>query len=226
MEERLNVYQMGVLVIKSLPPRFRGWAAIGFAEDGGDPASPRGQAHLKYIKDNCRSLMASAFEHPALLHLMCREGLITAKNMDAFIARSKDTGDVEIQSLLLDYMSTHIGMVKMEAYRERRADKRDKDEMTILQRTIVRKSRNGIHGLRFVVSGRYLYPFFDQTAVHSYLNKHGATLVQTVSPSVDYVISNDMRPTSKTRKAKQLGIRIINTNQLNVMAAQIADNHK
>jgi len=212
--------------IRSLPPKLRHWAAIGFAEDGGDPASPRGMAHVKFIKANCRSLMASAFKYPRLLHLMCREGLITAKDMDAFIARSKKTGDVEIQSLLLDYMATHIGMDKMEAYRECHADKRDKDEMIILQRTIARQNRNGINGLRFVVSGSYLYPFYDQGEVHMFLSKHGASLAQTVSPSVDYVISNDMRPTAKKRKAKQLGIRIITTKQLCVMAAQIADNHK
>ena len=56
--------------ISSMPAAMRTWAAIGFAEDGGDPASARGKAHLAYIKTHVDRLIDAAFAHPELLYLM------------------------------------------------------------------------------------------------------------------------------------------------------------
>ena len=106
--------------ISSMPANLRRWAAIGFAEDGGDPASARGKAHLAYIKTHVDRLIDAAFAHPDLLYLMCREGFITSKNVDAYLSKANQLGNVELQALLIEYMHNHIGLEKMEAYREKR----------------------------------------------------------------------------------------------------------
>lgn len=214
--------------ISSMPADLRRWAAIGFAEDGGDPDSARGKAHLAYIKTHVDRLIDAAFSHPELLYLMCREGYITPKSIDAYLKKAKEVGNVELQVVLIEYLHSHIGTEKMESYREKLQMKQEVVEEAVLKRTIARRNKVGISDMTFVISGRvHCSYFYNRDSLHRYLLSHGAKLVSRVGPEVDYVIKADQwlisrktSPTAKLKRAKELSIKVITPDKLLSMAAK------
>lgn len=91
--------------ISVLPAKYRPYAVICFAEDGGSNTDPRFESHAKYIKANAVKLIDLAIEYPSLLSLMCREKLIAPKNVDAFLAAMQSDGSTERIAVILDYQN-------------------------------------------------------------------------------------------------------------------------
>lgn len=73
-----------------------------------------------------------------------------------------------------------------------------------------------LSGLTIVVTGRLSDMTRDQTA--ALLRKSGATITETVNHNVDYVVVGD-NPGNKLRKAKELGIKLLNESQLRRLLA-------
>ena len=68
-------------------------------------------------------------------------------------------------------------------------------------------------GLTFVITGSVEH-FANRNELKSYIEKHGGKVTGSVSAKTNYLINNDaMSASSKNKKAKELGIEIINEEQ-------------
>ena len=74
-------------------------------------------------------------------------------------------------------------------------------------------SAQTMEGLTFVVTGS-VEKFPNRNAVKDYIEKHGGKVTGSVTSKTNYLINNDvMSNSSKNKKAKELGIEIINEEQ-------------
>ena len=92
--------------ISALPAKYRIYAALCFAEDGGKKDDLRFESHGKYIKANSGKLVETAARNIDLLTLLCREGWIKAKDIEVFVAAVQETGDAQGIAMILDYQNS------------------------------------------------------------------------------------------------------------------------
>ncbi len=91
----------------------------------------------------------------------------------------------------------------------------------VIDRTIARQGKEGIEGLNIAVTGD-LETFNNRDELKAFILENGGNPVSTMSAKVDYLIMNQFNPNSaKTKKAKELGIEIINENKFNQLAGRI-----
>ena len=95
---------------------------------------------------------------------------------------------------------------KLETF-QNESDNEPKNEM---KEAVIGK---GIDGLKFVVTGD-IEAFPDRDKFKKYIEEHGGKLVGSVSSKTDYLITNTPDSgTVKNKKARELGIKIINEKQ-------------
>ena len=71
-----------------------------------------------------------------------------------------------------------------------------------------------VFGKTFVITGSVEH-FSNRDAVKDAIVNHGGKVVGSVSAKVDYLVNNDINSTSsKNKKAKELGVKIITENEL------------
>ena len=209
--------QVRVSDISALPPRCRPGAAVAFAEDGGDPTDAGFESHIKYIKANAAKLLEQAVEHPALLELMCREKLLTAKHMEKYMAAVQALGDPVQIAMLLDYQENKL----TKKQRTAAAKKKEQEENTVLDRAVARAAKVGIDGLNFVMTGS-LKTFENRAALKVFIESKGGKLLSSISPKADYLIQNfTIDETEKEKKAKELGIEKIDEYRFNELAGRV-----
>ena len=80
--------------------------------------------------------------------------------------------------------------------------------------------RKGIEGLKFVVTGDIeAFPYRDD--LQFFIEEHGAKLTSSVSKNTDYLITNTPDSgTVKNKKARELGVKIINEEQFFAMVGE------
>lgn len=202
--------------LSALPPRLRVRAALCFAEEGGLTTDPRYESHIKYLKANAGKIMETAVENPALLSLICREGCIKAKDIEAYMAAAQMTGNTEVIAMVLDYQNNTLNTKQ----KEKAAKQKVKQEDTVFDRAVARRNQEGISGLNFVVTGD-LYTFRNRNELKAFIESHGGKLQSSLSSKTDYLIMNPGSPDlTKTQKAKELGVEIIMENKFNEKAGR------
>lgn len=113
----------------------------------------------------------------------------------------------------------HIGDKMAEKFVEYFADEENSTRVDRLleQVNIIKQEENhnvqSMEGLNFVVTGT-VEKFPNRNAVKDYIEKRGGKVTGSVTSKTNYLINNDlMSNSSKNRKAKELGIEIINEQQ-------------
>ena len=191
--------------ISLLPSPLRPNAALGFAYSGGDKQTPGFDAHSKYIKTNASKLVDLAIAEPVLLTLMCREKLITPKNIELYVAEAQKSGNAELIAMMLDYQKNQTGTRQKESIEKRKEKEQDK----ITERMIARREKEGIKDICFAVTGK-LELFANRDSLKSVIEQRGGRLASSLTAKVDYLIMNNPDSDSaKAEKAKELGIEII-----------------
>ncbi len=75
-------------------------------------------------------------------------------------------------------------------------------------------NNDSLRDKKFVITGS-VENFKNRDALIEYIEDRGGKVVKAISANVDYLINNDITSTSsKNKKAKELGIKIINENEL------------
>jgi hypothetical protein len=100
-------YGIGLVVsdLNRLPAPARWEAAICFAEDGGEQTDPRYENHMDFIRSKVSGSAELAAAHPAVLRLMCREKLIGARSVPAYLKAAQNENNAELIALMLDYQN-------------------------------------------------------------------------------------------------------------------------
>lgn len=84
-------------------------------------------------------------------------------------------------------------------------------------------STNKLSGMNFVITGK-LNTFANRDELVSIIEKNGGTVQSSVSSTTTYLINNDVNSTSsKNKKAKELGVKIISENEFSTI---IGNTHK
>ena len=199
--------------ISGVGVKFRPGAAVGFAEDNRDCADENGKKYVRYIKANAVKLAGLAMKHPALLHLMIREKLIAAKDLEAVTKAVRESGDTELMAAILDYGNSAVS----EKDKARVKAKKQERETDVINFVFDAEKLETLKGKRFVVTGR-LKTFASRDELKECLTTSGAALTETLAEGVDYLITNAPdSDTAKNRKAMELGIERITEDQFNEM---------
>ena len=193
---------------------FRKTLCVSFAEqEERYPEAVKGE-YFELIRKNAARLRETAFEHPMLLHLMCREGLISARLIDSFMDAAEESGDVELTARLLDYQSNVLTFEKIWQARERQARIRERQDDMVFERASARMDCEGIKGLNFAAAGKFK-TFENRTALKKFLTAHGAALLPSVSAKVDYLLTNQPDPESgAVQRALDLGVEMMTEEEL------------
>ena len=197
--------------ISDLSTQFRPNAAVGFAEDNRDCTDENGKAYVKYIKANAAKLAGVAIEHPALFYLMLREKLISAKDLEAFTKTVQDSGNTELIAAILDYANSSVS----EKDKAKVQQKKETLDTNVTNFLFDAEQIEQISGKTFAVTGK-LKTFASRDELKACLEACGATLTESLSRNVNYLITNTPdSDTEKNRKAKSLHIRRITEEQFN-----------
>lgn len=77
-----------------------------------------------------------------------------------------------------------------------------------------KKSNINLTGMTFVITGK-VEKFANRNAIKDEIESKGGKVAGSVSKNTNYLVNNDMNSTSsKNKKARQLGIPIINEDEL------------
>ena len=203
--------------ISALPAKFKRCAALCYAEDGGDVSDPRYESHMKYLKANAGRIMGIAVKNLPLLSLLCREGCIKVKDVEAYTDAAQKIGTAEAIAMILDYQNS-----KLTAKQKERAEKqKKKQENTIFDRAAARMEKEDVAGLNFVVTGD-LDTFANYAALKAFIESQGAMLQSAVSAETDYIIMNPtFWDTEKAQKAKAIGIEFITERRFNELSGRV-----
>ena len=199
--------------ITNVGTKFRPGAVVGFAEDGRSCTDENGKKYCKYIRSNAAKLIPAAMEHPALLHLMIREKLITAKDLEAVTAAVQESGNAEWIAAMLEYGHSSVSEKDKEKVRR----KQDERETNVTNFVFDAEKLEALQGKTFVVTGK-LKTFVSRDELKECLAACGAVLTETLARGVDYLITNTPDSgTAKNKKAVELGIARITEAQFNEM---------
>jgi hypothetical protein len=197
--------------LAALPAKYRIYAALCFAEDGGDAADPRYESHMKYLKANAGKIVETAVQNLPLLTLLCRERCIKAKDVEAYVDAVQKTGDVEKIALLLDYQNNTVTTKE----KQQAAKQKEKQEDTVFDRAVARMGQEGIAGLNIAATGE-LKTFENRNELKAFIESKGGKLQSSISAKTDYLIMNAPDSDSeKKKKAESLGIEVITEAQFN-----------
>ena len=199
--------------ISAINAKFRPAAAVGFAEDNRDCSDESGKKYAKYIKENASMLVRMAIEHPALLYLMIREKLITAKDLETVTNAVLESGNTELSAAMLEYGNSSVPE-KDKAKAKMKKEKRDTNVAKFVFDT---EKPEVLRGKTFAVAGK-LKTFTSHDELREYLATCGATLTEMFVQKVDYLITNTPNSGStKNIEALLLGVTCITEKQFNEM---------
>jgi len=204
--------------LTEVSPKARPALCIGFALTQEKYSEELRTEYIAYIKKNVGKLVEAAFDYPELLHLMCAEKLIAAKDIDRFSEEAAKRGNVELTAAILDYQANALSAKEIAKARERREKNRERQDETVIDRMAARADKQGIEGLNFAVTGS-LRQFDKRDDLKNYIAERGGKLVSVMSAKTDYLITNDTNTGSaKNKKAAELGIEIISESEFLKMA--------
>ena len=203
--------------ISRLPASLRPNAAVGFAVNNGGKGVPGFDSHSKYIKANAAKLLDTAMAEPALLAMMCRESLITPKNLELYMEAVQKSQDTVLIAMMLDYQKNKISDKQKESAEKRKENKHN----MIVDRAMARQGKVGIEGLNIAVTGE-LETFENRSELRSFILEKKGKLASSLTAKIDYLIMNDPDSNStKAKSAQELGIEIITERRFNEIAGRI-----
>jgi len=204
--------------VKEAPSYARMKLCAGFAQNEDMYDGALRAEYLEYIKKNAGRLCAWAFQYPELLHLMCREKLIAARHIDAYIDEAQKHADVELTAAILDYQASALTAKEISKARAKKEQIREQQDETVISRMEARADKAGIDGLNFAATGR-LKHFAKREDIKAFITGRGGRLLSAMSAKTDYLITNDTDSGSeKNRKAAELGIVVITEDEFLAMA--------
>ncbi len=199
--------------LKDAPANMRLRLCIGFALHQERYCDELRGEYLAHIKKNAAKLLTAAFDYPELIRVMCREKLIGAKDIDAFLAEAMRREDVELTAVLLSYQAEVLTMSAVSRARQRREKSREQQDETVIDRMTARADKVGIEGLNFVVTGSLNY-FDKRDDLKAFITERGGKLMSAMSAKTDYLIINDPSiDSTKSQRAAELGIVTITENE-------------
>ena len=203
--------------ISNVSAKFRPNAAAGFAEDACDCIDTNGRKYLRYIKSNVTKIAEFAAMHPSLFYLMLKEKLVAAKDLGVMTDAAQKSKNTELIAAILNYGSSSISEKDKTAVQQ----KKDEREMHVTDFIFNTEKIDVLNGKNFVVTGK-LKTFTSRDELKECLMTCGASLTETLSPTVDYLITNTPDSgTAKNKKAIDLGIKRITEAQFNEMIGRI-----
>ena len=204
---------VGIPDIASVSTKYRPYAAVGFAEDERDCKNENGKKYLQYIKSNVAKLISVAIEHPALFHLMLREKLIAAKDLEAVTNAVQESGNTELMAAMLEYGNSSVS----EKDKAKAKAKKEERETNVTSFVFDAEKLEALNGKTFVVTGK-LKTFVSRDELKECLTTCGAVLTETLAEGVDYLITNTPNSgTAKNKKAVELGVKRITEDEFNEM---------
>lgn len=219
--ERINIEDYS-----SLPAKYQITAVLSVIEDKKwDPKSDAGKAVLEYLEKNAAKLCKCAFDHPAMLKLLCSFALIHAKDMDVFTTEAEKRKDTELKALLLNYQNK-LGQDTVAKARAKKEKVKEEYEDALVDRITTRDPSKGIDGMTFVITGqldkRWTSSVWQsRSEIQDYLSQYGAKLGSSVTKQTDYLVTNDTDSGSeKNRKAAELGVPVISEADFNEMVGR------
>ena len=202
--------------ISDISAKFRPGAAVGFAEDNRDCTDENSKKYIKYIKANAAKLAGLATEHPTLFYLMLREKLISAKDLDAFTKAVQESRNTELIAAILDYANSGVP----EKDKAKVQQKKETLDTNVTNFLFDATKMEKISGKTFAVTGK-LKTFANRDELKACLDACGATLTESLSRNVNYLITNTPdSDTAKNREAESLGIPRITEAQFNEMVGR------
>lgn len=164
-----------------------------------------------------------------IFHFLIREKLISQKSIAKILKDLQEMGRTDLVTELLEYNETNFGKEeKTSRPFTLETTKNNHARQTHVQQELI-QGKKGIKGMVFVVTG-VLERFGaliqvnasqdqsdgipDRSDLKKFIEAHGGFLRSAVSSKTDYLICND--PTSQTvksKKAKELGIKVITENE-------------
>lgn len=204
--------------IADVSVKYRPGAAVGFAEDGRDCTDAIGKKYAAYIKSNAAKLAKAACEHPALLYLMVREKLITAKDLEAVTEAVQATGNAELTAVMLEYGA---GSVSDKDKAKAKAKKEEREEK-VTDFVFDTEKPEALSGKTIVVTGK-LKTFASRDELKECLSAVGAVLSETLTAESDFLLTNTPNSgTAKNKKAEELGVRKITEAEFNSLVGRRA----
>ena len=204
--------------IADVSVKYRPGAAVGFAEDGRDCTDAIGKKYAAYIKSNAAKLAEAACEHPALLYLMVREKLITAKDLEAVTETVQATGNAELTAVMLEYGA---GSVSDKDKAKAKAKKEEREEK-VTDFVFDTEKPEALSGKTIVVTGK-LKTFASRDELQECLSAVGAVLSETLTAESDFLLTNTPNSgTAKNKKAEELGVRKITEAEFNSLVGRRA----
>lgn len=194
--------------IDRLPEELKLHAVLGFAAEGGDTSTPRGKAHLRAARSRMRRIREEISQWPELVSFLCRHDLIPIKSIPAFRKAAEDSGNLELQAMVMGYEARRL----TPEVRSETDSRRAADEDMVADRAFSRMGRTDIEGMRFAVAGRIPDNpcVTDIKVLDRFLHTRSASLAAAVGPKVDFLVTDapdDMN--AKVAEANRLGIEII-----------------
>ena len=185
-----------------------------------DPNAQNESAMLAALKKNAGKLSGSATDDLEQLNFLCSNRLITAKEIDAYLAEAEKREKPEIKALLLDYQNK-LGAESVAKARAKKEKAKKDYEDALVERMTARDPSKGVEGLTIAVTGR-LETFNTRNELKAFLADNGAKLASSLMAKVDYLIMNDPQSDSdKAQKARELGVEIITEQRFNELAGHL-----
>ena len=196
--------------ISEIPTYYRTHALLGFVNKSNtDMDSELAKSYLKYAKRNAAKLLPFAFQYQELLQFMCEQGLIPAKEYDAYLKEAEKRENTELKAVLLGYLGT-VGVESVSDARKNNEKVKDSYADALAGRISLRDPSEGIKGMTFVIAGRVKKDYWSEWSSQSlkeYLESYGAHLASTVTKNTDYLVTYSAgKDQNKHRKAQEYGV--------------------
>ena len=217
--------------VDDLTVKARSSAVKGFlyaSERGMPEIEPWRESYLAYIKRNEKTYRKQIFLEKNLFGLMLEEKLLTESGVRALLPEAENRP--EIMAALLEYRNKHFAAKKQKDDLDLSDnDPQMKRMLKMAERQEQIKGQKGIKGLAFVSTGWLKnFGYIDEyTGAHdfsdlkAYIEERGGFYRGSVSSKTDYLICNDPdRNSTKSRKAKELGVPMITEEEFLKMAEE------
>jgi len=205
--------------VGKVPPALRALVFTTFSKHEQEYSEELRAEHIAAMKKSAAKLTEAACACPELLHILCREKLISAKDIDAFTEEATRQSSTEATAVLLNYQASVLTMQTVSKARAKKEQVREQQDEIVMDRMMTRVDHVGIDGLNFVVTGK-LNQFAKREDIKAYITERGGKLLSAMSANADYLITNDTDTGSaKNIKAAELGIVILTEDEFLKMAA-------
>ena len=184
--------------------------------------------YVKYIRSHRYTYVKKIEYYDNLWRLMIEEKMLTSKHVDYLLNKSSIQRDAGRVADLLEYKNKHFPINGGDEFSLSDDDPDMKRILRMEERKNKIADQKGIKGIVFVATGEmqnfgdidYYTDAKDWSDLKAFIEERGGILRSAVSSKTDYLICNDPEcGTVKSRKAKELGVTIIDEDTFLKMAS-------